>query len=89
MLLKKPYFMENDEWYYHDDKKNRYYLTDKAPKKAQESYNEFYAELDKPDPVLFANILDMAEQRKRQHLKDAGKSSKEIEQIIQEWRYGK
>ena len=34
MLLKQPYFMENTDWYYHEKKKNRYILTDKALKKA-------------------------------------------------------
>lgn len=38
----KPYFMENKEWYYFDEKEWRYKLTDKAPEDAIESYNEFY-----------------------------------------------
>ena len=37
----RPYFMENDEWYYFDGK--RFVLTDKAPKPAEQSYKEFYA----------------------------------------------
>ena len=37
-----PYFMENDEWYRYDYKQNKYVLTEKAPKKAKESYEEFY-----------------------------------------------
>lgn len=41
-----PYFMENDEWYYFDYNKRKYVLTGKAPKKAQESYKEFYKEVD-------------------------------------------
>ena len=47
MILEKPYFMENEEWYYFDKKEFCYKLTDKAPKKAIESYNEFYKILDK------------------------------------------
>lgn len=35
------YFLDNEEWYRYDYKKGEYYLTDKAPKKAQESYNEY------------------------------------------------
>ena len=42
MSQKMPYFMTNDEWYYHDDKEWRYKLTDKAPQEAIDSYNEFY-----------------------------------------------
>ena len=38
----KPYFMENEEWYYFDEKDFKYKLTDKATKKAIESYNEWY-----------------------------------------------
>ena len=37
--------MENDDWYFFDYKKKKYVLTDKAPKKAVESYEEFYSEL--------------------------------------------
>lgn len=40
--MPKPYFMENKEWYYFDEEKFCYKLTDKAPKKAIESYKEFY-----------------------------------------------
>ena len=40
-IIERPYYMKNKEWYYHDEKEGRYELTDKAPKKAQESYEEF------------------------------------------------
>jgi len=42
----RPYFMENEEWYYHDKDEFCYKLTDKAPQKAIESYKEFYEEDD-------------------------------------------
>lgn len=42
MITNKPYFMENKEWFYFDEKEFCYKLTDKAPKKAIESYKEFY-----------------------------------------------
>ena len=45
MILEKPYFMTNKEWYYHDEKDWKYKLTDKAPQKAVESYKEFYKKL--------------------------------------------
>lgn len=36
-----PYFLTNEEWYY-EDKNGIYQLTDKAPQKAIDSYNEFF-----------------------------------------------
>ena len=50
-ILEKPYFMSNPEWYEKADIFDRdnwpeddrgYHLTDKAPKEAVDSYNEFY-----------------------------------------------
>ena len=43
-ILDEPHFMKNDEWYYFDEEKRRYMLTDKAPQKAVISYEEFYDE---------------------------------------------
>ena len=40
-IRKKPYFMTNKEWYYYDRKEFCIKLTDKAPKKARESYEQF------------------------------------------------
>jgi hypothetical protein len=45
-MLPEPYFMTNEEWYYFDEESFMYKLTDKAPQRAQESYTEFYSELD-------------------------------------------
>lgn len=86
MLSKMPYFLENEEWYYHDKKKNRYVLTDKAPEKAKQSYNEYYGKYDRPDLVLVHNILIDAENKMRSELKNLGKSPEEIEQEISEWK---
>lgn len=47
-----PYFMKNKEWYYHDIKSFRYKLTNKAPKKAIESYKKYYKDLDNETIVL-------------------------------------
>ena len=87
MLQEQPYFMTNEEWYYHDKKKNRLFLTDKAPKKAQESYKEYYAQIDKPDPVFYAQVIKDAEIYKRNKLKNEGKSQEEIDKIIADWKY--
>ena len=88
MLLERPYFMENEEWYYHDKKKNKYFLTDKAPKKAVESYNEYYDKLNKPDMVFMHDILKLAKQRLIDRLKQQGKTDEEIQKEVAEWENG-
>lgn len=47
MILNRPYFMKNKDWYYYDTKEYKYKLTNKAPKEAVESYKEFYKKLEK------------------------------------------
>jgi hypothetical protein len=47
VLVEKPYFLTNEEWYEYDEKSKKYILTNKAPKKAQESYENFYKLMDK------------------------------------------
>lgn len=51
--LAMPYFLTNDEWYIEDDRvdpetgeERGYWLTDKAPEEAIESYNAFYSDLE-------------------------------------------
>lgn len=55
MLLEKPYFLTNKEWYIENKEipvflkgkgKRHYTLTDKAPKKAIDSYNKYYKNID-------------------------------------------
>ena len=41
MTIDKPYFMSDPKWYYFDFDKKKYVLTDEAPEKAKESYEEF------------------------------------------------
>lgn len=46
---KKPYFLENEEWYTVDldfqaEDGRGYHLTDKAPQEAIDSYLEFYGD---------------------------------------------
>lgn len=43
MTVEKPYFMQNEEWFYFDEEELMYKLTDKAPEKARESYKDFYS----------------------------------------------
>ena len=47
VLVEKPYFLINKDWYKYDDKNKKYILTCKAPQKAKESYNEFYKIINK------------------------------------------
>jgi len=59
MLLDTPYFLTNKDWYIEDTdipkflkggkNKRRYKLTDKAPQKAIDSYNEYYNNLNEVD----------------------------------------
>ena len=46
MTISEPYFMKNKDWFYFDEKEFRYMLTEKAPEKAVESYEEYYKELE-------------------------------------------
>jgi hypothetical protein len=48
MLLTKPYFLENDDWYYHDEIEWCYKLTANGLKnpKVLKSYEDFYALLN-------------------------------------------
>lgn len=48
-MLKEPYFLENKEWYYFDEKDFCYKLTDKATEKAKQSYKKYYEELERGD----------------------------------------
>ena len=41
MQIEKPYFLENKEWYYFDEEKEKYELTDKATDKAKQSFEEY------------------------------------------------
>lgn len=44
-----PYFMENEDWYEFDFEKRIFILTNKAPEKAKESYQEYLKELQRKD----------------------------------------
>lgn len=45
MVQDKPYFMNDQSWYYLDKKEMKYKLTKDATEKAVKSYNEFYNNL--------------------------------------------
>lgn len=44
--IERPYFLQNEDWYKFNEDECRYELTDKAPKAARESYEQFYKELE-------------------------------------------
>lgn len=46
MTVEQPYFMTNKEWYYFDEDEFCYKLTEAAPEKAKQSYDEFYNALN-------------------------------------------
>lgn len=43
----EPYWHKNKDWYYWDKEKRKFKLTNKAPQKAIDSYNEYYKERSK------------------------------------------
>lgn len=45
MVQDKPYFMNNQLWYFWDKKEMKYKLTKGATENAIKSYNEFYNNL--------------------------------------------
>ena len=51
LMAKEPYFMKNKNWYYYDIKTGKYKLTDKAPQKAIDSYNEFYKKINNQENI--------------------------------------
>lgn len=44
-MIDMPYFMTNEEWFFLDAEKRKYVLTEKAPEKAKNSYEQYYKEL--------------------------------------------
>lgn len=48
-MMDKPYFMENEAWFYFDENDWCYKLTKDAPEEAKESYNDYYTSLDAID----------------------------------------
>ena len=41
-MVDRPYFMSNKDWYEFDFKTRRFILSEKAPKEAEKSLNEYY-----------------------------------------------
>ena len=54
----KPFFMNNPDWYYFDEEDWKYRLTDKAPKEARDSYEDFYASTEMIDIQEITELLE-------------------------------
>ena len=46
-MLDMPYFMTNEDWFRFDSESKKFVLTDNAPKKAKESYEKYYKDIEK------------------------------------------
>lgn len=47
MTKERPYFLNNKDWFYFDEKEWKYKLTNKATNEAKDSYKRFYGEFKK------------------------------------------
>ena len=45
-MIDEPLFMQNEEWYYYDFDEKKYKLRDGVPKEVEESYEQFYLDLN-------------------------------------------
>ena len=61
-MLRRPYFMENDDWYEYDDKTEKFVLTDKAPVEAVESYKQYLKEYEYAASNNIAGLGDIEEE---------------------------
>lgn len=84
LLTKQPYFFENEEWYYYDGKKNRFFLTDKAPEEAKKSYEEFYNPEYHYDAFDYG-ILKEAQQSLYEDYINEGKTPDEAKKLCDDW----
>ena len=53
-MLNEPYFVTNEDWWYYDVDEGIMKLTDKAPQKAIDSYNEYYKPKGKDGVIIDA-----------------------------------
>lgn len=83
MLQEEPYFMKNEEWYTHDDKHNKYVLTDKAPEEARRSYEKFYNAYCYD--AFDLGILKEVKQSMYDDAIAAGKTPEEAKKICDDW----
>lgn len=88
MLKPRPYFMENKDWYKIIEI-GHWELTElgKSIPEVVKSFEEFFKD-DDPFPDFSRQILKDAENSLREDYKKQGLTDVEIEQKINEWKYG-
>lgn len=82
MLQNEPYFMKNPEWYYHDRKKMKFFLTDKAPKEAVQSYKEFY---DNTFDFTCQSVMNDFDNECKNELLEIGVPEAKANEIMEIW----
>lgn len=84
LKFEKPYFFQNKEWYYYDGKKNKYFLTDKAPEEARKSYEEFYNPPYEFDAFDYEILKETKEYKYNKLIKE-GKTPEEAKKLCDDW----
>lgn len=84
LSTKQPYFFENEEWYYYDGKKNKFFLTDKAPEEARKSYEEFYNPPYHYDFFDYQILKEVKQSMYDDKIKE-GKTPEEAQKICDDW----
>lgn len=64
-MLRRPYFMENDDWYEFDEETEKFVLTDKAPVEAVESYKKYLKEYEYAANDNIAGLGDVEDEENR------------------------
>lgn len=57
LTFEKPLFLTNKEWYYHDDKINKFFLTDKAPEEAQKKCDDWWDNVTNWNMSAVSNLI--------------------------------
>lgn len=84
LKFEQPYFFQNEEWYYYDGKKNKYFLTDKAPEEAKKSYEEFYNPPYEYDAFDYGILMEAKEYKYNKLIKE-GKTPEEAQKECDDW----
>lgn len=84
LSTKQPYFFENEEWYYYDGKKNKFFLTEKAPEEARKSYEEFYNPPYHYDFFDYQILKEVKQSMYDDKIKE-GKTPEEAQKICDDW----
>ena len=88
MLIPKPYFMENEDWYKIIDI-GHWELTElgKSIPEVVKSFEEYFSINDDPFPDMTRQMIKDAENSLREDYTKQGLTQEEIEKKVQEWKY--